>query len=128
MLNGFFLKIIKMNKDILNKIVEIKEQLLDDGFIIEGVFGSYTKDNFNEFSDIDILYNLDKSFKDKYQGFKAIARLDAIQKEVSFLLNIEADLVQKSSLKFTMFSGNDKPILEFVLQMIDEAERLLCLY
>jgi predicted nucleotidyltransferase len=71
---------------------------LAEGFIIEGVFGSYSRDDFDRSSDIDILYELDKGFKDKYKGFKAIARLDAINKEISSMLNIEADLVQKSTL------------------------------
>ena len=87
-----------MNQDILHKITEIKEQLSAEGFVIEGVFGSYSRDDYNQFSDIDILYDLDNGFKDKYKGFKAIARLDAIQKQISSILDIEADLVQKSSL------------------------------
>jgi uncharacterized protein len=87
-----------MNKDILNKIVEIKEQFSTEGFIIEGVFGSYSRDDFNSLSDIDILYDLDKEFKEKYKGFKAIARLEAIQKKISSILNINADLVQKNTL------------------------------
>jgi predicted nucleotidyltransferase len=87
-----------MNKEVLNKISEIKEQFLAEGFIIEGIFGSYSRDDFNQFSDIDILYDLDKVFKDKYKGFKAIAQLDDIQRRISLLLNIKADLVQKSTL------------------------------
>ena len=87
-----------MNQEILNKVTELKKQLLTDGFIIEGIFGSYTRDDNNHHSDIDILYNLDKEFKERYRGFKAIARLDAIQKNISTYLKIEADLVQKSTL------------------------------
>ena len=87
-----------MNQEILNKVTELKKQLLTDGFIIEGIFGSYTRDDNNHHSDIDILYNLDKEFKERYRGFKAIARLDAIQKNISIYLKIEADLVQKSTL------------------------------
>jgi predicted nucleotidyltransferase len=87
-----------MNKDILNKVTEIKNQLLSDGFIIEGVFGSYSREDNNLSSDIDILYELDRAFKDNYKGFKAIARLDDIQKKISEYLNIQADLVQKSTL------------------------------
>lgn len=87
-----------MNEQILYKVIELKEQLLKEGFIIEGIFGSYIRDDFNQKSDIDILYDLDKSFKDKYKGFKAIAQIDIIQKLISSTLNIQADLVQKSTL------------------------------
>ncbi|MBM2816274.1 MAG: NTP-binding protein [Ignavibacteria bacterium] len=87
-----------MNNDILNKISELKKQFLAEGFIIEGIFGSYVRDENNQLSDIDILYDLNREFKEKFKGFKAIARLDAIQKNISSILNIETDLVQKSSL------------------------------
>ena len=87
-----------MNQDILNKVKELKEQLSVEGFIIEGVFGSYSRDDFNLRSDIDILYDLNRVFKDKYKGFKAIARLDSIQRKITQMLIIEADLVQRSTL------------------------------
>ena len=87
-----------MNEQILNKVIELKEQLLKEGFIIEGIFGSYIKGDFNQNSDIDILYNLDRTFKDKYKGYKAIAQIDIIQKTISSKLNIQADLIQKNSL------------------------------
>jgi predicted nucleotidyltransferase len=87
-----------MNQDLLNIISEIKNQLSVDGFILEGIFGSYSREDHNQYSDIDILYDLDKVFRDKYKGFKAIARLDAIRNQISSTLNIDADLVQKSTL------------------------------
>lgn len=87
-----------MNQSILDKVKELKSQLSIEGFIIEGIFGSYSRDEFNLTSDIDILYELNETFRDKYKGFKAIAKLDNIQKDISNLLNIQADLVQKSCL------------------------------
>lgn len=87
-----------MNKELLKKVSELKRELLIEGFIIIGIFGSYSRDDFNSQSDIDILYDLDKTFKDKYKGFKAIARLDDIRKNLSSKLDIEADLVQMSTL------------------------------
>lgn len=87
-----------MDNEILTKIVEIKKQFLDDGFIINGIFGSYRRNDNNQNSDIDILYELGQNFRDKYKGFKAVARLDDIQDTISSILGIKADLVQKQTL------------------------------
>jgi len=87
-----------MNKELLNKVVELKKHYADEGFLIEGVFGSYIRNENTEFSDIDILYELSDQFRSSYKGFKAISKLDSIQQDISHALNIQADLVQKSSL------------------------------
>jgi predicted nucleotidyltransferase len=91
-------KELKLNNDILNIVKEFKDQFSDEGLIIEGIFGSYSRGDFNSNSDIDILFDLNKEFRNKYRGFKAIARLDAIQNMMSQRLKIKVDLVQKSSL------------------------------
>lgn len=87
-----------MDKEILEKISDLKKKFIDDGFVIDGVFGSYSREENNSSSDIDILYELTLDFRSKYKGFKAIARLDAIQETISENLGIKADLVQKQTL------------------------------
>jgi predicted nucleotidyltransferase len=87
-----------MKKELLNRVTEIKNRYLSEGFIIEGVFGSYTRGDSIESSDIDILYVLDDSFRKNYRGLNAISRLDDIQKDISTMLSIKADLVQRNSL------------------------------
>jgi uncharacterized protein len=87
-----------MNNDILNIISEFKDEFSNEGFLIEGIFDSYSRGDFTKDSDIDILYDLKREFKDKYKDFKAIARLDAIQIMISKRLNIDVDLVQRSTL------------------------------
>jgi len=57
----------------------LKEQLKAERFLIEGVFGSYRRDETGQNSDFDILYDLDISFRNKYIGFKSVACLDAIK-------------------------------------------------
>jgi len=83
-----------MDTEILNKVKEIKPKLSEDGFILKGVFGSYVRHENNEFSDIDILYDLNEVFRTKYRGFKAVSKLDEIQAKISVLLGVKADLVQ----------------------------------
>lgn len=92
-----FLNVI-MNETIINKLKHLKNQYLKEGFIIEGVFGSYAKGAQEERSDIDILFELNQEFKLRNKGFKAIARLDEIQNEISEKLGVKADLAQKSAL------------------------------
>jgi len=87
-----------MVNDYLNIIKELKSELSEDGFIIEGVFGSRVREDYTEISDLDILYEIEKNFRDKYKGFKAIARIDNIRDFLSAQLNVNVDLVQKSTL------------------------------
>lgn len=87
-----------MNKNILEKLVYLKNQFLDEGFIIKGVFGSYVRNENTPNSDIDILYILSPKFRDRYKGFRAIARLDYIQDTISNDLGIKVDLVQRTTL------------------------------
>ena len=88
-----------MNKDIIQKLTDLKNLFINEGFIIEGVFGSYSRAEETEISDIDILFELNQDFKGKYKGFKAISRLDSIKEMISLTLKLDADLVQKSTLR-----------------------------
>ncbi len=87
-----------MNQEIIDKVKSLKNLLSADGFIIEGIFGSYLRGDNNAKSDIDILYDLNSDFRNNYKGFKAVAKLDTIQEFISENLSIEADLVYKKSL------------------------------
>ena len=87
-----------MNNIILDRLSSLKKQLSSDGFMFTGVFGSYVRNENREDSDIDILYNLTLDFRNKYKGFKAIAKLDDIQETISDNLGIKADLVQQATL------------------------------
>jgi hypothetical protein len=87
-----------MNSKLIEQILQLKKKFESDGFIIEGVFGSYVRGENKPDSDIDLLIELNDEFKDKYKGFIAIRRLDEISRFISEYLQIEADLVQKSTL------------------------------
>jgi predicted nucleotidyltransferase len=87
-----------MNQEIVDKIAILKNQLLADGFIVEGIFGSYIRGENSPESDIDILYDLNSELRNNYKGFKAVAKIDSIQGYISKKLKINADLVYKNSL------------------------------
>jgi len=81
-------------KIILNKISKMKEILQKDGFIIEGIIGSFVKsDNFN---DLDLVYYLEDRFLKKYQGFKAINKIEEIRNNLQDTLGINVDLIDKN--------------------------------
>ena len=87
--------------EILEKIKVLKTVLIKDGFIIDGIFGSYARGDYSDKSDVDILYHLDKTFLDKYSGFIGFKRLDEIKKVISKSVNKEIDLAPLNNLSST---------------------------
>lgn len=82
-----------MDKEtILTRLKELKPQYEKEGFIIKGIFGSYARDEADESSDIDILYDLNPKFTELHMGFYAIGRLEAIKNELKILFHREIDL------------------------------------
>ena len=68
-------------------------------FLIQGLFGSYSRDEANKYSDIDILYDLDeKIFCRKYKGFDAFSKLQNIKDDLSNHFNIKVDITDKTTL------------------------------
>ena len=54
-----------MDKEILDKVSVINKENFK-GFVIDGIFGSYSREDNNALSDIDILYDLTQEFRAKY--------------------------------------------------------------
>jgi len=87
--------------DTIKTLSFLKKEFENEGFLIKGVFGSYARGDFNEKSDIDILYDLDKTFFDKYQGFIGFSRIEEIKKELSQKLHKKVDLAPIDNLSKT---------------------------
>lgn len=87
--------------EITNKIKILKNILKNDGFIIDGLFGSYARNDFTEKSDVDILYHLDKVFYEKYSGFKGFKKLSEIKDMISKSLKKKIDLAPLNNLSKT---------------------------
>jgi len=86
---------------IYNQVSLLKKFFIMDGFIIDGIFGSYARDEETEKSDVDILYHLDEKFYKKYSGFTGFQKLDEIKKIISQTLNKKIDLAPKTNLSKT---------------------------
>lgn len=82
---------------IILKLKELKEVYNKEGFIIKGLFGSYSKDEATKNSDIDILVEATPFFASKY-GFNAINRVNEIKKEISSFFGRPVDLADSSNM------------------------------
>lgn len=90
-----------MNKEsILNYLADVKNKYKDEGFVIKALFGSYSRDEADANSDVDILVEATPVFANKY-GFGAIARIHEIQAELSNALGIQVDLADSSGMSKT---------------------------
>ncbi len=84
-------------EEILNKLKEIKPIYNKEGFIIKGLFGSYSRDEATQNSDIDILVESTPEFASKY-GFKAISRINEIKNEISNIFGLPVDLADSTGM------------------------------
>ena len=89
-----------MNKaEILTKLKELKPQYEKDGLILLGLFGSYARDEANDDSDIDILYDLnEKEFFSLYPGFKTFTKLTDFKNELESIFHHHIDIADNSTL------------------------------
>ena len=89
---------ISMKKEqILNYLANVKNEYQKEGFIIKALFGSYSRDEAQESSDVDVLVEATPEFAAHY-GFGAIARINEIQKEMSSALGIKVDLADSTGM------------------------------
>jgi len=81
--------------DILNNLNNLNKLYLSEGVEIYALFGSYAKDTFDDFSDIDIAYKIDyEKFSKKYQdGFSKLLKLQSIKEELEKIFNKRVDFV-----------------------------------
>ncbi len=82
---------------ILQYLASIKPKYRKEGFLIKALFGSYSREEADENSDIDILVEATPEFAARY-GFGAIARIRQIQQELTEALGITVDLADSSGM------------------------------
>lgn len=84
--------------DLLRKIKLLKPVYEKEGFVIDGIFGSYARGEQTPQSDVDILYHLKQPFFEKSQGFLGFKKLDDIKQNISKVLGIDVDIAPKNNL------------------------------
>jgi hypothetical protein len=89
-----------MNKELENKLVALKVQYAAEGFVIEGISGSFARDEETESSDIDLVYTLDDpaGFARRYGGFGAFGKIAQIREELGAQLGRKVDLIALTGL------------------------------
>ena len=83
--------------EILLTLKELKPHFNKEGFIIKALFGSYSRDEATENSDIDILVESTPEFANKY-GFQSIHRINEIKSEISTLFGVPVDLADSTGM------------------------------
>ncbi|MGA1941183.1 nucleotidyltransferase family protein [Arcobacter sp. YIC-310] len=98
-----------MEKELLDKIKIEKQKLLKDGFKIVGVFGSYAKNTQTKDSDLDLLYDIEPTFVEKYSGFEAFSKLSQIKEDLQKSLNLKVDIatIDNNSRTFKKYALKD---------------------
>jgi len=80
-------------KEKLKKLKLLKNELKKEGFIIDGIVGSFI--DSSRFNDIDIVYHLNERFINKYKGWNAFIRLEEIKSLLKRNLESDIDLIDK---------------------------------
>ncbi|WP_456488885.1 nucleotidyltransferase family protein [Caminibacter pacificus] len=83
-----------MNK--LQILKNAKKELAKEGFFILGVVGSFARGE--KFNDIDIIYETDENFENKYLGWDYFVKIEEIKKYLEDVLNSKIDLINNSSM------------------------------
>lgn len=84
-------------EQILRTLKELKPKYSQEGIIIKGLFGSYSRDEATGDSDIDILIEAKPEFASRY-GFKAVHRINEIKQELASLLGAPVDLADSTGM------------------------------
>ncbi len=82
-----------MNAALFKKLKELKAKYQPEGFEIVGLFGSFSRNEETETSDVDIAYKIESVFLTKFRGFGAFARLE----EIKAFLGKDVDLAPVDS-------------------------------
>ena len=102
-------------KEILKLLKEYKLRYAKEGLHLVGLFGSYAKGNYDQYSDVDVAYKLDRTlFSKKYtDGFSKLLHIQDVQEHLAKALHQKVDLVSMNSSN-TMFLEHIKKEMIYV--------------
>jgi len=86
-----------LQSELRQRLIELKNRYLPEGFVILGVFGSVARGDDRPESDIDLLYQVEPSFLERYGGFAGLTRFDEIKQELMKALGRHVDLAPKNT-------------------------------
>lgn len=99
--------------EILNIIKDIKSQYISDGLFLLGIFGSFARDEANEYSDIDIVYDIDYTifFKKYHDGFSELLRIEELKHHLESLLHKNVDLISLKTSNIKLKRNIEKELI-----------------
>lgn len=83
---------------ILNKLKDINPSIEKDGIKLLGLFGSYSRNEATQNSDIDILIETTPLFLEKYKGLRAFTKLEELKTNLEKIFQKNVDIVDKQGL------------------------------
>lgn len=86
------------SQTILNKLKDINPLIENDGIKLLGLFGSYSRNEATQNSDIDILIETTPLFLEKYKGLKAFTKLEELKINLENIFEKNVDIVDKQGL------------------------------
>ena len=103
----------KQRAEVLRTLSRMKEKYSPEGFLIRGLFGSFSRGDFDEASDIDLAYEIEKEiFLKLHQGFGAVSRVAEISRELKMAFGRKVDL-------FSVNSANHDFLTKIGRELID---------
>ena len=75
-----------------------KDNFLDDGIKIVGLFGSFSRNNADDSSDVDVMIETTSLFHKRYKGLKAIVKLSELREFLEEKFQRDVDIVDKKIL------------------------------
>jgi len=89
---------ILTQSNILATLKELQPMFKKEHVNLLGLFGSYSRDEAKEDSDIDILIETTPEFLAKYKGWDAFVKLDELRDILKNSLGKDIDIVDKQGL------------------------------
>ena len=92
-----------MNKEtIIKNSKHFNQKYADSGFTLVSLFGSYARDTFDVFSDIDLTYKIDHDRFYKDDAFAKLAQIEAYKKEIEETLHKHVDLIPANTKNYLL--------------------------
>lgn len=89
---------IYREEEIISKLKKIREKYINEGIIILGFFGSYTRGEVRQDSDLDIIFEMKDFTLEKYPGLKFFELYSNIKLDLEKEFGLKIDLVDINSL------------------------------
>lgn len=89
---------ILTKEEILLQLKELQPEFEKEHIKLLGLFGSYSRDEAKEDSDIDILIETTPEFLQKYRGFRAFSRLEEFRTVLENKFSKNIDIIDKQGL------------------------------